>query len=256
MGACKVTWMSVLVCRVEARFPVAVVTLYGTLDTTTVVEAMVTLRGCLAEQPVQLVLDAGHLRVSTAEAARPLTDLAGTARRWPGARIAVSAAPPDVREILAGLAPEGELDFYPDAGQAMAAGRRIPVPPGEAVPLAPDRNAPARGRAAVARICDQWRLRRWSWLAQLLASELVTNAVVHARTPAVLLLRHPEGVLRVAVRDGDPRLVARPVDGTPDRDAADDPGRGLLLLTTLADDWGCAPTGDGKVTWADVRVPG
>jgi hypothetical protein len=59
--------------------------------------------------------------------------------------------------------------------------------------------------------------------------------------------------LQVAVRDGDPRLVHRPppAPGSPPLPLADT-SRGLLLLETLADDWGCVPTSDGKVVWASM----
>ena len=247
--------MMTMVCRVESRFPVAVAALYGTLDHSAAVETVVTLHGCLAEQPVQLVLDLAHLDVPVATALRPLAGLASGARRWPGSRVAVAGAGPAVREQLAGLAGDGVIDFYPSTEQAAAAGRRLPVPPLEAVELAPNRDAPASGREMVAGVCRRWRLDRWSRLTQLLASELLTNAVVHAGTPISLTLRHLDGVLQVVVRDQDPRLVEQPPRG-PDRLPVGEPGRGLLLLSTLADDWGSAPTSDGKVTWANVALTG
>lgn len=241
-----------VVCRVESRYPVAVVALSGVLDDSAAVEAAVTLQGCLAEQPVLLALDAGQLEVPDPTAARPLTRVLRQARRWPGTRVAVGAASRAVRELLAGELGEG-TDFYPSTGEAVAAGHRIPVAPRETAELPPTRDAPAASRELVARACRRWRLARWSRLTQLLASELVTNAVVHARTPIRLDLRRLEGALQVAVRDHDPRLVAQPPAG-PDRLPAGEPGRGLLLLSTLADDWGCAPTSDGKVTWATVAL--
>lgn len=242
-----------MVCRIESRFPVAVAGLYGTLDPAAAVETVVTLRGCLAEQPVQLVIDAAHLEFATAAAARPLTGLVHHARRWPGTRVAVSGASPAVRELLTGLVGEGAVDFYASTGEAVAAGSRMPVAPRETVELPANRDAPAAGRELVAGACRRWRLDRWSRLAQLLASELVTNAVVHAGTPLSVTLRHLDDALQVAVRDGDPRLVDQPPPG-PHRLPAGEPGRGLLLLATLATDWGCAPTSDGKVTWANVAL--
>jgi anti-sigma regulatory factor (Ser/Thr protein kinase) len=244
-----------LVCRIESRFPVAVVGLHGTLDYSAAIETAVTLQGCLAEQPVLLVLDAAHLEIANAPAVRPLTSLVRDARRWPGTQVAVSAASPAVRELFTGQAGEGAVDFYPSAGEAVAAGHRIPVSPWETVELPPTRDAPAASREVVARACQRWRLGRWSRLTQLLASELVTNAVVHARTQIWFTLRHVNGALQVVVRDGDPRLVEQPPVG-PHRLPAGEPGRGLLLLSTLADDWGCAPTSDGKVTWANIALTG
>lgn len=247
--------MMTMVCRVESRFPVAFAALSGTLDPSAAIETVVTLHGCLAEQPVQLVLDLTHLEVPAPSALRPLAGLAAGARRWPGSRVAVAGAGPAVREQLAELAGAGTIDFYPAADQAVAEGHRLPVPPRETLELTPDRDAPASGREMVAEVCQRWRLGRWSRLTQLLASELVTNAVVHAGTPIWLTLRHLDGFLQVVVRDQDPRLVEQPPRG-PDRLPAGEPGRGLLLLSTLAEDWGGAPTSDGKVTWANVALTG
>jgi anti-sigma regulatory factor (Ser/Thr protein kinase) len=243
-----------MVCRIESRFPVAVAALYGTLDHSTAIETVVTLHGCLAEQPVQLVLDVTHLDVPAEPAVRPLAGLVDGAGRWPGIRVAVTGAGPAVRALFDALAGPGAVDYYPTTGEAVAAGRRLPVPPRETVELPPTRDAPAASREMVAGACQRWRLGRWSRLTQLLASELVTNAVVHAGTPISVTVRRLDRALQVVVRDQDPRLVEQPPRG-PDRLPVGEPGRGLLLLATLADDWGSAPTSDGKVTWANVALP-
>lgn len=242
-----------MTCRIGKRFPVAVAAISGTLDHSTVIDAVVMLRTVLAGQPVALVLDLTRLQAVEAPAWRALAELAQESRRWPGARLAIGDANPAVGQTLAGLADQDGLDVYLTTDQAVAAALHLPVPPQITLTLPPHRDAPAISREAVAKACQQWRLNRWQRLAQLLASELVTNAVVHAQTPSWFTMRHLDQVLQVAVRDGDPRLVHRPPLG-PHQLPEGDPGRGLLLLETLADDWGCTPTGDGKVTWANVAL--
>jgi anti-sigma regulatory factor (Ser/Thr protein kinase) len=82
---------------------------------------------------------------------------------------------------------------------------------------------------------------------ELLTSELVTNAVIHAGSePHLVLVLHPDRV-RVEVHDTDPKLPAR---RTPDE--ARPGGRGLLLLDQVASDWGVDPLDDGKVVWFEV----
>jgi len=83
------------------------------------------------------------------------------------------------------------------------------------------------------------RLNDWGYpLAQaetpcLLLSELVTNAVVHTRTPVGLELRLAGRRLRCAVADESSRVpVPRPCKET------DDAGRGLQLVEELAAEWG------------------
>ena len=94
-----------------------------------------------------------------------------------------------------------------------------------------------------------WGLESMRELAVLLTSELVTNAVVHARTPVRLTVYH-DTVLTVEVADGSPVLPA-PSPISPD----DDRGRGLTLVAKLADRWGARPEGTGKVVWF-VLEPG
>jgi anti-sigma regulatory factor (Ser/Thr protein kinase) len=80
-----------------------------------------------------------------------------------------------------------------------------------------------------------------------IVTELVTNAVQHARTPIELRLRRRPGTVLVEVADGDGRL-ARP---TP-VGLADERHRGLVIVATLSVRWGVRPTGTGKVVWAEV----
>ena len=84
----------------------------------------------------------------------------------------------------------------------------------------------------------------------LLTSELVTNAVVHARSDARVRLRLGPGMLRVEVGDDDPGL---PVAREPD--AAGPGGRGLRILDEVASRWGVDPDGPGKVVWFELPRP-
>jgi histidine kinase-like protein len=239
-----------MVCRIERRYPVAIALLSGTVDHTAIVDAVVALRGVLADQPVALVLDLGQLQSVEASTCKAVAELARDAGQWPGTWFAIGDASPAARQELARY--DG-FDVLGSTTEAVATAERMPVPPLVTVELPPERTAPASCREVVAETWHQWGLARGEKLVQLLASELVTNAVVHARTPIWFTIRHQDGVVGVAVRDQDPRLVARPPRG-PHQLPEGDPGRGLLLLETLADDWGCTPTGDGKATWATVAL--
>ena len=83
-------------------------------------------------------------------------------------------------------------------------------------------------------------------VALLLTSELVTNAILHARTPVELgVLRDGERVLVcVADRLGEgPALVPR--DKSRDRPG----GRGLALVADLSETWGTETYTGGKTVW-------
>lgn len=83
--------------------------------------------------------------------------------------------------------------------------------------------------------------------AQLLVSELVTNAVVHARTQIELFVSAGPGGLRVAVRDRSAHL---PTLRRYDRGATT--GRGLQLVRLLAHRHGANSDGHGKTVWFEL----
>lgn len=83
----------------------------------------------------------------------------------------------------------------------------------------------------------------------LLTSEVVTNAILHARTPLRLTASVERGQVRVGVYDSlrlVPRVRAYRADaGT---------GRGMHLVAALADQWGVEETSGGKCVWFTVLV--
>jgi anti-sigma regulatory factor (Ser/Thr protein kinase) len=115
---------------------------------------------------------------------------------------------------------------------------------------------PAAGQAAgLARQATREALASWlaaplEETAVLLVSELVTNAVRHARSTATLLALRLETsgtCLRIEVHDADPRW---PQPGTPA--GLDESGFGLVLVNALADSWGVRQTATGKAVWAEL----
>ena len=86
----------------------------------------------------------------------------------------------------------------------------------------------------------------------LLVSEVVTNAVLHARTPMIISVHDGGDVARVEVSDASPmqpRVHGFAVDSAT--------GRGLRLLDRLSLRWGTDQrmAGPGKVVWFEVGTP-
>ncbi|WP_051782077.1 MULTISPECIES: ATP-binding protein [unclassified Streptomyces] len=79
----------------------------------------------------------------------------------------------------------------------------------------------------------------------LTVSELVTNAHVHARSDAGLVLTWDGRCLHVSVADGDPYL---PAPRDPSREATS--GRGLAIIDALADEWDAHSFHGGKTITA------
>ncbi|WP_254711576.1 ATP-binding protein [Streptomyces sp. TRM64462] len=84
--------------------------------------------------------------------------------------------------------------------------------------------------------------------AELLTSELVTNALIHTEHGAVVTALLGPSTLRVEVRDFVAEL---PDPYTPVTDDGTH-GRGLLLVQALADAWGVQAQGVGKVVWFEL----
>ena len=98
-------------------------------------------------------------------------------------------------------------------------------------------------------VAAEWGLERLSATAELLVSELVTNAVrisaeMPARPPVRLQLRSDRARLLVLVSDASPRPPVQK-DAVPGEEG----GRGLLLVEELSDRWGWTPDRDGKTCW-------
>ncbi|MGW6143674.1 SpoIIE family protein phosphatase [Streptomyces sp. NPDC055140] len=96
----------------------------------------------------------------------------------------------------------------------------------------------------------QWRLEELSFSAELIVSELVTNAIRHAHGPIELRLIRTGNRLICAASDASstsPHLRRATV--------SDEGGRGLFLVAQFAQRWGTRHTAEGKVIWAELAIP-
>jgi anti-sigma regulatory factor (Ser/Thr protein kinase) len=86
--------------------------------------------------------------------------------------------------------------------------------------------------------------------ATLLVSELVTNAVLHARAPVDVVVRKGRNAVRVEVFDegvGSPQLGFHEIDAVQ--------GRGLGLVQAVAARWGVNEDRDGgKTVWFEINL--
>ncbi|MFD5384886.1 ATP-binding protein [Streptomyces sp. NPDC127074] len=112
----------------------------------------------------------------------------------------------------------------------------------------------ALARADLRKALAGWGLIAIEEVALLVLSELITNAVRHARVPGRQIetrYLHQGDKVRIEVHDAADQL---PKLRTPTPESVR--GRGLVLVETLADQWGVTPRAAvGKAVWAVLTLP-
>ncbi len=107
--------------------------------------------------------------------------------------------------------------------------------------------AVARARSHVTRQLAEWGLEELEFTAELVVSELVTNAIRYGRPPVRLRLIHDRALICEVSDSGGttPHLRRARV--------FDEGGRGLLLVAQLAEHWGTRRARRGKTVWAELN---
>lgn len=123
-----------------------------------------------------------------------------------------------------------------------------------------DECAPRDARRRIATVLPKWNLQRFEVAASLVASEIVTNALVATRgvgrfsapPPVLLWLIGGPSALAVLAWDAstDPPVPRAACDD-------DESGRGLAIVGALSADWGFyyPAESSGKITWAIIDTP-
>jgi anti-sigma regulatory factor (Ser/Thr protein kinase) len=112
--------------------------------------------------------------------------------------------------------------------------------------------AAPRARAFASGVLTSWRFpMELHDLGVLAASELVANSLQHGTPPMRLRLRRTDRRLIVEVTDGDEHLPRRRR-----AEPADESGRGIAIVATIASNWGSRRTpGGGKAVWCEFALP-
>jgi anti-sigma regulatory factor (Ser/Thr protein kinase) len=199
----------------------------------------------LTDHAPVIVIDLSGVGLASARALNSVTSLAAA-----GAFVVV---PPGLRPLVD--RPGSVLPDRPSAAAAATAALerglrvRAAYEAGEHVPTA--------ARTLVARACAGWRQREICDDAQVIISELVTNAVVHAGGRIRVAVERSRKYMHLYVTDGGdnlPQLPSSRVGFTPSTGRPG--GLGLGLVESLADAWGTVVTHHGKTVWARLRFTG
>ena len=128
--------------------------------------------------------------------------------------------------------------------------------------------APSVSRQWTRLVLAQWRMYALADTAELVVSELVTNAVQATSTPDGFPIYDAEGylpVVHLVVRSDHARLLIEVWDSVPDvfgapvpKEASDydESGRGLSIVESMSQSWGfkSVPGWVGKFTWSLLSI--
>jgi anti-sigma regulatory factor (Ser/Thr protein kinase) len=106
----------------------------------------------------------------------------------------------------------------------------------------------AEGRQFVREVLDGWNLVALREAVVLVASELITNTLLHTDSPPTVQLMKVPGGLRLEIEDESgthPRKRSYAADATT--------GRGMLLVESMSSRWGTEPVPGGKVVWCEFE---
>lgn len=121
--------------------------------------------------------------------------------------------------------------------------------------LKADNHAPAAARAAVRDVLAETDLTVLLDAAVLLATEVTTNAVLHAGTDIDVRIDVDEARLRVSVTDGHRGELPTPNLALIRQRVLSPGGRGLSLVDAIADVWGTTHDREGKTVWFELLRP-
>ncbi|WP_406178820.1 ATP-binding protein [Streptomyces canus] len=142
----------------------------------------------------------------------------------------------------------------PDPDPRYAAYPQPPLGAGHlSVEYDPRPSAVREARAEVRRQLEGWGLAERDDLAdtaELLVSELATNALLHSAGRFTLTLSAAHGLLRCEVADSG-RRVPQVLDA-----GVSESGRGMFLVEALARRWGWHEDGPGKTVWFELGTCG
>lgn len=227
-----------------------VVAFRGRIDLTSVADVQRVLLKALSDQPFAVICDLSEVdELDPVFATVFSTVVNHPASRWPATSLLLCSAQPAVAEILDRLRMPHFLQLHADLEAALEQALARPHHLRDEVRLAPTLTAPASARRFVDALCRDWQLAVPDDdvvdRAVLVANELVTNAVVHARTDIRLRVELSGDRLHIAVHDHSPRLL-RLVRPDPESES----GRGLQMVELVGRAWGIQHHPDGgKVVW-------
>jgi hypothetical protein len=249
-----------LLIFVAQRLPLTVVVLDGRLTVPSVGRLRGSLIKCLVECPDAVVIDVANLAVDSDLPLAVFRVIRRHAADWPAIPVVLAAPSPDVDERLVRIGLTRVLPMYDTRAEAVMRATGPPTIARADWDLVPGPAAPAEARTLITEVCQAWGIPQVLDAALIVASELVTNAVVHASGAlhVTVLLRQSQLHLIVRDQSTDPPRRLKSTLRTSAGVSLETGGRGLPLLDAVCRSWGHLASDTGKAVWGivDVVEPG
>jgi serine phosphatase RsbU (regulator of sigma subunit) len=176
-------------------------------------------------------------------------DIAVLALHWRGPAASAAIDVTEADAVAAGIrfrgTSSGQLREGPRAGK-VARTEQGPMDTIE-TQLPSSMESPLLARAFLRATLETWKLDGFGDITELLASELVSNVVVHVGRPMTLRITRQPSAIRVDVEDPSDELPQLRHPGIDEEH-----GRGVLFVSELAADWGAERTEGGKTVWFEI----
>jgi hypothetical protein len=240
-----------LVIEVQTIGDALVVSPTGLLEVATAPQLRDQLLKCMADQPRAVIVKLQNLVLATACTLSVFTSVARLTAGWSGIPLILVTGTGHTADLQLHFQVVARfIPVFPDLASALALMHQPPSRQVLRLRLSADPYSSVVARRFVGSTCELWRCEEVSEDAVAIASELVGNTVLHARTGSVLRLELRRQLLTVALADCDPTFPVRRSS------ALTEPGGlGLGIIGALATAWGTNPTSNGgKIVWATIRI--
>jgi anti-sigma regulatory factor (Ser/Thr protein kinase)/anti-anti-sigma regulatory factor len=230
--------------------PPVVVALSGRLSEITAHQLVGELSALLRERG-DVVVDLSGVALTHSGAVYAFAEAASRAGEWPAVRLAVAGPDPTMASLLVSSRVAQRVPVHPDVATAAAHLDERPQLVRSWWHFEVDARAPGQARGHVRRVCSRWTVDEEAReAAEIVVTELVTNAVEHAASPSVVEVERRAHTFRLTVRDFD--VAPLPAAHLPDPSSPR--GRGLAMVAAVASTWGVEPHRDGKTVWAELTT--
>lgn len=230
--------------------PPVVVTLSGPLSVETA-HPLVERLCLLLRRHGAVVADVSGIELTHSGAVHAFAEAAARAGEWPDVRLAIASPDVTTAALLVSSRVAERVPVHPDVATALAHVDDRPDLVRGWWRFDVDARAPGDARMHVRRVCGRWAVEEDTReAAEIVVTELVTNAVEHAVSASVVEVERREHTLRLTVRDF--ALATLPEAHLPDPTAPR--GRGLAMVAAVATVWGVETHRDGKTVWAEMAT--